>query len=125
MAAQEALVDATVGRRIHHLMWDRKMTQTRLASALGLTQPGLSKKIRGDRGWSLEDLLRAARALRVTPAELLEGIELPDLDSNQEPAGIKPGRWLSTVERSADHTAEVIELRPRKVAPRVVEPRLA
>lgn len=50
---------------------------------------------------------------------------LPDLDSNQEPAGIKPERWLSVVERDRDHTAEIIELRPRKVAPCVAEPRLA
>ena len=78
-------LDVSVGRRAHHLMWDRKISQASLAPALGMTQTALSRKLRGERKWTLADLVSAARELRVTTSYLLG--ELPDLDSNQEPAG--------------------------------------
>lgn len=48
------------------LMWDRKLTQTKLATSLGLTQSGLSKKLHGRTGWGVDELAQAAQILGTT-----------------------------------------------------------
>ena len=99
-------MDAAIGRRVHHLMWDRKLTQTALGSRIGINQSGLAKKLRGQRGWSADELVVVARELGVRvgylfaedkmprlpetkkgPAGGAAGPSLPELDSNQQPAG--------------------------------------
>ena len=89
-------LDTQVGKRIHSRMWDRHITQTAMAPRLGMTQSGLSKKLRGDRPWTLDELYRAADALGCTLEELL-----PRMDSNQQPSDYRTC------------SAEVIQLRPR------------
>jgi hypothetical protein len=64
-------IDISVGRRVHMLMWDQKLSQTALAKRLGVSQSALSKKLHGERGWSLEDLQAIAAALHVSMAYLL------------------------------------------------------
>lgn len=64
-------LDVAVGRRVHMLMWDQKLSQTALAKRLGIAQTTLSKKLHGERGWSLEDLQSVASALQVSMAYLL------------------------------------------------------
>jgi len=64
-------LDTQVGKAIHSHMWDRHITQTAMAPRLGMTQSGLSKKLRGDRPWTLEELYRAADALGCEVEELL------------------------------------------------------
>ena len=90
------------------MMWDRRITQTALGRAIGIDQSNLGKRLRGERGWSLDDLQAVARALGTTMGYLLgendEGpgggaprpSSLPGLDSNQEPAGSQPDNvvWL-------------------------------
>jgi transcriptional regulator with XRE-family HTH domain len=60
-----------VGELIHHAMWRQRMTQAQVAEALGITQPALSKKIRGSRPWSVDELLRVAEVLGVPVESLL------------------------------------------------------
>lgn len=52
-------------------MWDRRITQTMMAPALGLDQSTLSKKLRGVRPWSLVEAIRAADFLRMDVRDLL------------------------------------------------------
>lgn len=106
----EALVsiessDARIGRRVFHLMWDRKITQTELGRQLNIGQSSMSKKLRGERPWYTAELELVADLLEVSVGYLFgetkeaptpkgEGHTLPDLDSNQEPAGFKPGELI-------------------------------
>lgn len=98
-------LDVAVGRRVHMLMWEKRVTQTALGRSIGLDQSGLGKRLRGERGWSLDDLRDVADELGTTIAYLVGETEeaptpkggghtLPDLDSNQEPAGFKPGELI-------------------------------
>ena len=91
--------DAEIGRRVFHLMWDRKITQTEMGRTIGVGQAALSKKLRGERPWYSSELRGAASMLGVTVGYLFGedenpqpggaggGSALPGLDSNQEPAG--------------------------------------
>ena len=63
--------DQIAGRKIHMLMWDMKLSQRKLAPQLGLTQSTLSKKIRGECGWSIAELLTVARELNTSVAYLV------------------------------------------------------
>lgn len=93
-------MDAEIGRRVFHLMWDRRITQTQMGRVVGVGQGALSKKLRGERPWYTSELRSAADALNTTvgylfgetenPHPVGGGSSLPGLDSNQEPAGFKP-----------------------------------
>ena len=83
-------LDAEIGRRIFHLMWDRKITQTEMGRVVGVGQTTLSKKLRGERPWYTSELRAAAGMLEVSVGYLFgegEGVG---------PAGIEP--TTSTVE---------------------------
>jgi transcriptional regulator with XRE-family HTH domain len=74
-------------------MFLKRISQTKLAPMIGISQSVLSKKLRGSVPWSVTELIRAASALGVDPVELLPetsrrtGLELPQLDLNQQPFG--------------------------------------
>lgn len=71
-------VDAEVGRRIHMLMWDRGVTQTKFGLALGIDQSNIAKKLRGKAGWSLGEIVATARYFDVPIGYLFgEGEDLP------------------------------------------------
>jgi transcriptional regulator with XRE-family HTH domain len=92
-----ATADQLIGERIHYLMWRRRMTQGQLATRLGLTQTGVSKKVHGERPWFARELLGVAEALdtqvsallptrdEITRYDDLDRLPLPRLDSNQQP----------------------------------------
>jgi predicted XRE-type DNA-binding protein len=94
-----ATTDQLIGERIHHLMWRQRMTQGHLATLLGITQTGVSKKIHGERPWFASELIAVARALNTQVTVLLPTsgdddpggpaavVPLPRLDLNQEPFG--------------------------------------
>lgn len=107
-------MDAEIGRRIFHLMWDRKITQTEMGRAMSISQATLSMKLRGKRPWYSTELRAAAEHLNTTVGYLFGeaenphpgaggGSSLPGLDSNQEPAGFKP--VVSLEERRASKGA--------------------
>lgn len=83
-------LDAEIGRRIFHLMWDRKITQTEMGRVVGVGQTTLSKKLRGERPWYTTELRAAASMLDVSVGYLFGE------DDAVGPAGIEP--TTSTVE---------------------------
>lgn len=78
-------LDAVIGENVHRLMWRARKSQTETAMALGMTQGALSRKLRGDRPWYADEIQSAATLFKREVGDLFK--LLPDLDSNQEPAG--------------------------------------
>ncbi len=84
-------LDYEVSRRVNMLMWDRKMTQTALGKRLGVGQSTFSKKVRGELGWSVADLVAVSHVLQTTVAYLVGESDDPNdpksprLESNQRP----------------------------------------
>lgn len=91
-----------IGERIHRLIWRQRRSQTEVANALGIAQSALSRKLRGDRGWDVNELYALAEILGVGITDLIpnerkprpgdypggaSAAELPRLDSNQQPFG--------------------------------------
>lgn len=62
--------DAAIGARVHQLLFIRKMTQASLATALGVAQTSVSKKLRGTVGWSASDVIAVSHALNTSVAYL-------------------------------------------------------
>lgn len=89
-----------ISANVRRLMAERSVTQTDLARAMGLPQPSISKRLRGVVAWDAEDLDRLVEAFGVP----IEGLVLPRLDSNQQPA-----------DYMQPQVAPVIILRPRPV----------
>lgn len=65
--------DQIAGEHIHVLLRRQGIAQTELADALGINQSALSKKLYGRRTWMLDEVIAAARFLRVSVDELLPG----------------------------------------------------
>jgi transcriptional regulator with XRE-family HTH domain len=92
-------VDVIVGRRIHTLMWEQRVKNKDLAELLGLEPTGIGKKLRAEQRFSVEQLVTVAAHLNTSVAYLVGeaeiphpdkpsgGSSLPELDSNQQPAG--------------------------------------
>ena len=84
-----------ISRRIHVMLWERKQTQTAVAKYLHIDQSTLSKKIKGDVGWSISDLMGIARIFETTVAYLIgetdvvENPKRPRQDSNLRPRDYK------------------------------------
>lgn len=86
--AQEAVsLDMAVGERVHQLMWRAKISQTTFAPKLGLSQAGLSKKLRGERSWSLDEVVAVARIFEISLSDLLAepGASGPTMPVNPPP----------------------------------------
>ncbi len=64
-------LDCEIGRRVHALMWDKRITQTAMAPRMGLTQSVLGRKLRGVVTWTARDLAAAATILGVSIDELV------------------------------------------------------
>src|SRR5215207_889680 len=65
--AEEHAIKARVVMLIRHLMQQKGLSQTAAAARIKISQPDLSKLLRGQfRGFSLERLLGHARALALT-----------------------------------------------------------
>lgn len=61
----------TVGRRVVEFRRRRGITQVQLADMMGIAQPHLSNLEKGLRGWTVEQLVKAAACLDVDPGELM------------------------------------------------------
>lgn len=95
-------MDVLTGALVHQLMFRRKITQTRMAAEMLISQSGLSKKLHGKVAWSLTDLAYAAAVLDVDIVDLIpremrraaesprpvrdEGLGLPRQDLNLRPS---------------------------------------
>lgn len=63
-------VDAELGRRAHMLMWDAKRTQGSVAAQMGIGSDSLGRKLKGERGWALAEIVNLADTLGTTVAYL-------------------------------------------------------
>jgi transcriptional regulator with XRE-family HTH domain len=61
------------GERIRHIRESRDVTQVQLAKILGITQSNVSEMERGVRGITTHQVVRLAKALRVSIDEILVG----------------------------------------------------
>lgn len=84
--------DAYIGEQVHRRMWRLRLRQTELAPHLGMTQSALSRKLRGERAWSFDDVQTIAGLLGVDRDDLLP----------PRPAGPDSGRPTAEY---ADHLA--------------------
>lgn len=64
-------LDASVGRRAHMLMWDGKRKQGDVAREMGITSDGLGRKLRGERGWALQEVADIAAVLGTSVSYLI------------------------------------------------------
>lgn len=98
-------LDAEIGERVHVMMWREGITLKAMASRIGVDPTGLGKKLKGRSGFAAQEIADLAAILDVSVAHLFGetkkastpkggGHTLPDLDSNQEPAGFKPGELI-------------------------------
>lgn len=71
-------IDAFIGRRVHQLMWDQKLTQTKVGELLGMDQSSVAKRLRGKLGWSASLLVETARVLDTTVSYLVGETDGPD-----------------------------------------------
>ncbi|MBP7973444.1 MAG: helix-turn-helix transcriptional regulator [Candidatus Nanopelagicales bacterium] len=82
-AAQvETRTSTYVAEEVRAMMARRRMSGAGLAREMGLSQPQIAARVRGDLAWSLDELDRVAGILRCNVWDLL-----PRMDSNQQPSG--------------------------------------
>lgn len=60
-----------VGQRLRAIRIERGLSQVELAETLGVTQPNISAVEIGRRGLTIQQLVRLARALHVSPDDIL------------------------------------------------------
>ena len=60
-----------IGERVRALRMARDLTQTALARILGTSQTALSEMERGNRGLTVQQVVKLSRALKVTPNDIL------------------------------------------------------
>ena len=77
-------LDARIGERVHQLIWRARTTQKELSKVLGMTPATISRKIRGERAFSTEELVSVAKIFGVSIAVLFG-------EKENDPAG-EPGR---------------------------------
>ena len=94
---QVETMDQAIGRRVHTLMWERRVTNRAMAPNLGMDESGLGRRLRGERGWTAEHVWSAATFLNVPLAAIYGGDTGPGADGSLAaiknvvgPAGIEP-----------------------------------
>lgn len=70
-AATDLSTSREVGRNVRAELARRGMSQTEFGARLGLTQNGVSRRLRGVTPWTVVELVIAARALGVSIPYLL------------------------------------------------------
>lgn len=63
-----------IGEAVHSRIWRKKISQRALATELGITQSTLSRKLHGERPWTLDEVIIASRFLGVAPSTLLADV---------------------------------------------------
>lgn len=59
------------------LMWDAKRKQIEVARAMGITSDSLSRKLKGERGWAISELVRLAGVLDTSVSYLVGESDTP------------------------------------------------
>lgn len=109
----ERSVNALVGERVHQALWRRKITQTQFAPMLGVTQSALSRKMRGERAFGVDELLDISEYLDIPITDLLPKRKDPHPDgpdggstSRLRESNSRPFHYLS------DEPASIVDLFP-------------
>ncbi|WP_151550096.1 MULTISPECIES: helix-turn-helix domain-containing protein [Corynebacterium] len=81
--------DECVGITINQLLFTTRTSRRQLGDALGISGPSVGRKVRGEIGWSLDDLYKAADFFDVDITDLLPQKvpaqqETPDFQSEAE-----------------------------------------
>lgn len=84
--------DIIIGERVHQCMWRERIPQRKVAEVLDIHQASLSKKLRGERNWTMDELLAVARFLDVPVTDLL-----PAADYEPVPVGRGRGRTTPSI----------------------------
>lgn len=63
--------DEITGELVHQQMWRRKISQREVGLAIGVNQGALGRKLRGERKWTLDEVLAVAAFLQVEVSDLL------------------------------------------------------
>ena len=95
MEPDAGALSATVSDNIAAEAGRRRLTQGQLAAGLGMGRQSVQARYTGRTPWTLDEVQRAARFFGVRPADLL--LELPRLDSNQQPSGYRARGHLRPV----------------------------
>ena len=80
--------DQAIGMTINQVMFTQGVTRAALARRIGVSSSSVSMKLRGQVGWSLEDILDTAAALGLEVSEILP---TRAADSSWVPAAYVPG----------------------------------
>jgi len=80
---------ALIAGRIRGIMAEHLIPANRVAAAIGLTQPTFSRRYTGEVDWSVDELVKLAKAFGMTFAELCSVIE-PDVTGDTE-GEVPPG----------------------------------
>ena len=83
-------IDAVVGKRIHDLLWTRRIPQSRLSRAIGVNEATMSHRLRGESKWTLRELDAIADYFGIADWNEL----LPRVDSNHQPAGTRDAKVI-------------------------------
>ena len=75
--AHDTNVNVLVGELVHQHMWRGKITQTQVAKALGVGQPAVARKLRGERPFTIDELLAVADYLDRPITDLLPNAGSP------------------------------------------------
>jgi transcriptional regulator with XRE-family HTH domain len=105
MAGQIHEIDRLVGQRVRSLRVERGMSQTTLATSLGLTFQQLQKYEKGRNRISASKLFQIAKVLGVSVATLFEEVVLPGTDgANDHPVhtGMSDIALASSLSRMPD-----------------------
>lgn len=68
-------IQSIIGKNIYELRISQQLTQEKLAELTGLHRTYIGGVERGERNVSLKNIVRIARALEVSPAHLMKGIQ--------------------------------------------------
>lgn len=88
--------DTELGKRAHVLIWSSSLTQGKVAKMLGMSSDSLGRKLKGERGWAIAEVIAIAEILGTTVAYLVgETQEAPhphntDEGPSEPPVGLEP-----------------------------------
>ena len=92
--AEAAYMSRVVVWNVKMILTAHDLSQTSLANALGIKRAAMSKKLKGDIAWSLEDLVRAALFLGTTPQKLMDDSLMREMlfsdEKSKEAIGVMP-----------------------------------
>ena len=96
--------DEAIGMTINQHLFARKMSGNSFGPVIGVSGATVSRKLRGNVGWSVTELLTAASFFGIEPADLMP---TPDGNGGWIPAPFKPAR-----RREADALVPQVGLEP-------------